>query len=134
MPPPIMTTRAWVGKFAITPSSRPEPSVARRSGGTCSYGSSQRGGPSAPLRSARDDGGGGGASQPPRQRRVVHLAHLGHARLHRVTAGRGIDRGHLRELVEMTFLHPELGQGMRDADLASQVEAPFHEAVEGRVA
>src|SRR4029077_19567007 len=73
-------------------------------------------------------------SEPASQRRVVHLAHLRHARLHRVTAGRGIDRGHLGELVEMAFLYPELGQGVRDADLATQIEAPVHEAVEGRMA
>src|SRR6266568_6104902 len=129
MPPPMTTTRAWVGKVVMPPpSSRPEPRAARRSGGTCSCGSSRRGGPSAPLRCARDDGDNG-ASQPPRQRRFIHLAHLRHACLHRVTAGRGIDRGHLRELVEMAFLYPELGQGVRDADLAAQLEAPVHEAV-----
>src|SRR5882672_2950292 len=131
MPPPMMTTRAWVGKFvAITPSSRPEPRGARRSGGTRSWGSSPRGGPSAPLRYTRDDG----ASQPPRYGGFVHFAHLRHAGLHRVAAGRGVDGGHLGELVEMAFLDAELGQGVRDADLAAQLEAPVHEAIEGRAA
>src|SRR4029077_731406 len=73
-------------------------------------------------------------SQPATKSRVVHLAHLRHARLDRVTAGRGIDRGHLGELVAMAFLYPELGQCVRDADLAAQLEAPVHEAVEARVA
>jgi hypothetical protein len=30
MPPPMMTTRAWVGKFAITPSCVDGPRIARR--------------------------------------------------------------------------------------------------------
>src|SRR5262245_16370271 len=128
MPPPMMTARAWLGKLmAITPSSRPKPRAARRSGGTCSCGSSRRKGPSAPLRYARDDGL---ASQPPRQRCVVHLAHLRHTGFHRIAACRGIDGGHLGELVEMAFLHTEIGERMRDADLPPQLQAPVHEAVE----
>src|SRR5882762_4320604 len=108
MPPPMTTTRAWVGRFAaITPSSRPEPRAARRSGGTCSSGSSPRGGPSAPLRYARDDGL---SSQPPRQRGLIHLAHLRHARLDRIAAGCRVDGGHLGELVEVALLDAELGQ------------------------
>ena len=93
MPPPMMTTRAWVGKFG---------------------------------RPCQSDGPAHGG--------LVHLAHLRHAGLHRIAAGRRIDGGHLGELVEMAFLDAELGQGMRDADLAAEVEAPLHEAVEGRVA
>src|SRR5258705_2155834 len=34
MPPPMTTTRAWVGNEVMAPSSRPEPSAARRSGAT----------------------------------------------------------------------------------------------------
>src|SRR5688572_21620483 len=91
MPPPMMTTRAWVGKF-------------------------------------------GAMSETPAHGRLVHLAHLRHARLHRIAAGRRIDSGHLGELVEMLDLHAELGQRVRDADLTAEVERPPHEAVEGRAA
>src|SRR5437879_2970276 len=118
MPPPMTTTRAWVGIIAA--SSRPEREA--RSGGTCSCGSSPRGGPSASLRSARDDGGG--ASQPPRHGGLIHLAHLRHARLHRIAARRGVDGGHRGELIEMALLDAELGQGVRDADLTAELEAP----------
>src|SRR5438876_9104024 len=91
MPPPMMTTRAWVGKFAAM-------------------------------------------SEPASDGRVVHLAHFRHARFYGIAAGGRIDRGHLGELVEVAFLDAELGQGVRDADLAPQVERPLHEAVEGRIA
>src|SRR5690242_1878805 len=99
MPPPTMTTRAWVGNVvATTSSSRPEREA--RSGGTRSCSGSPRGGPSAPLRYARDDAACGVSSQPPRHGGLIHLAHLRHARLHRVAAGRRVDGGHLGELVE----------------------------------
>src|SRR5260221_7516036 len=69
-------------------------------------------------------------SEPAAQSRIVHLAHLGYPCFHRIAAGRRIDRGHLGELVEMLALHAKLGQRMRNADLAAEIEAPFHEAVE----
>src|SRR5688572_29621891 len=91
MPPPMMTTRAWVGKF-------------------------------------------GAMSETPAHGRLVHLAHLGHARLHRIAASRRIDGGHLGELVEVLDLHAEFGQRVRDTDLTAEVKRPLHEAVEGRAA
>src|SRR5437868_13564517 len=102
MPPPMTTTRAWVGNVLIcwgraTPVARlvlqPEkiaPLEWR-----------------APSVTALP-------SQLPRQRGVVHLAHLRHACLHRIAAGGRVDGGHFGELVEMAFFDPAFGQGVRD--------------------
>src|SRR5471030_1927772 len=87
-----------------------------------------------PMMTTLDWVGKSAMSEPSREGGFVHLAHLGHAYLDRISTGRRIDRGHLGELVEMLELHAELGQRMRYADLAPEIEGPLHEAIESGVA
>src|SRR5262245_23577744 len=146
MPPPTMTTRAWVGKSLMLPPRAKRGEVARSAGGVGGHGPwpltppsaqalgyKRRNADTSPSRTPRRGGSWHAPSQPPRQRCVVHAAHLGYAGLHRIASGRRIDCGHFGEPVEMAFRDAEFGQRVRNADLATQLQAPFHEAIEGRL-